>query len=103
MPKKGLKVGKDVLNKKSSGILTVKEREALEKWKAQKLAEDLAKEEKDEEKEQELHGKKITSKMIEDREPTIPTGLTEEERQVLRQLKKQRQKKPKPKVKVEVT
>lgn len=89
MPKKGLKVGKDVLNKKSSGILTVKEREGFEKWKAQKLAEDLAKQEKDAEKEQELHGKKLVSKMIEDREPK-PEGLSLEEWTQLKALAKQK-------------
>ena len=102
MPK-AKKIGKDVTGKKGVGIIqTKKESEDFAEWKRQKLAEDQAKQERDKEKEQELHGKKITSKMPEDREPTMPIGLTEEEQQVLRQLKKQRQKQPKPKVKVEV-
>lgn len=89
MPKKGLKVGKDVLNKKSSAILTAKEREDFEKWKAQKLAEDLAKEEKDEQKEQELAKKKIVSKLPEEKEPS-PDQLAKQKAEVtagIRRLK----------------
>ena len=78
MPKRGLKIGKDVLDKKSCGILTAKEREGFEEWKRQKLAEDKAMEEKDEQKEQELHGKKLASKMPHEREPPIE-GLSPED------------------------
>jgi len=78
MPKQQ-KIGKDVLGKQSSGVFgKEKEREEFEKWKEQKLAEDLAKQEKDAEKEQELHGKKLVSKMPDERESPIE-GLTPED------------------------
>jgi len=71
MSKRSLKIGKDVTGKKQNGFFrSEKEREDYEKWKQQKLAEDLAKEEKDAQREQDLQGKKIASKMQNEREPT---------------------------------
>jgi len=104
------KIGKDVTGKKGVGIIqTKKESEDFAEWKRQKLAEDQAKQERDEEKEQELHGKKITSKIPEDREPTVPPYFAKEEWEEFRKLQQQQQKKElakrkskKAKVKVEV-
>lgn len=83
------KIGKDVFDKKSAGIIrTAKERAEFEEWK-RKRAEDAVKEEKEEEKEQELHGKKLVSKMIDEREPHLE-GLTPEEFAEMKALAKQR-------------
>ena len=103
------KIGKDVTGKKGVGIIqTRKEAEDFEEWK-RKRAEDAVKKEKNAEKEQELHGKKITSKMIDEREPTVPPYFTKEEWEEFRKLAKEQQKKElakrkpkKAKVKVEV-
>ena len=88
------KIGKDAIGGKGSAIIqTAKDREEYEEYKRQKLAEDQVEEEKDEAKEQELHGKKITSKMIDEREPTVPPYFTKEEWEEFRKLAKEQQKK----------
>jgi len=86
------KVGKDVIGKKKGvGIIqTAKEREEFEEWK-RKQAEDALKEEKNEELEQELHRKKLESKMPEEREPR-PEGLSLEEWEEMKKLSKLKKK-----------
>ena len=88
------KIGKDAIGGKGSAIIqTAKDREEYKEYKRQKLAEDQVREEKDEAKEQELHGKKITLKMIDEREPTVPPYFTKEEWEEFRKLAREQQKK----------
>lgn len=84
----GKKIGKDVIGKGAGvGIVrTAKDRAEFEEYKRKK-AEDAVKEEKDEEREQELAGKKLASKMLDEREPR-PEGLTPEEFAELKALAK---------------